>query len=135
MALMDWHPEFGVGVRAIDAQHRRLVEILNTLHDGVCCHAGKEALDNTLLELVAFTEFHFREEEELMRKHRFPGYEQHKREHERLTRQVIDFRNEFLADRSALDMELMSFLRQWLENHMLKSERAYRVFVQSRRGA
>ncbi len=132
MALIDWRPEFGVGVGTIDAQHRHLVEIVNTLHEEVRQQLEKPVLDKTLLELVAFTSWHFREEEELMRKHHFPGYEQHKIEHERLMQQVIDFRNEFLADRSALDMELMGFLRRWLENHMRRSDRAYRVFVRGR---
>ena len=48
MPLMEWTDKLSVGVPSIDAQHKKLVSMANTLYDAMKAGHGKEILDETL---------------------------------------------------------------------------------------
>ena len=125
MPLMSWKEEYSVRVNLIDQQHRKLIDLLNQLYDGLKAQRGKEVLGPVLHELVGYTESHFTTEERLMQTHGYPGFQPHKLEHQMLVKKVRDFQKDFEAGKSAVSIELMSFLKGWLENHILKTDKQY----------
>ena len=85
---------------------------------------GAEVLHPVLDQLLKYTKSHFAAEERYMQGARFPGFAAHKQEHEALTNQVEDFidvRNEKIA----LSLRISKFLKQWLDQHILGSDRVY----------
>ena len=68
---------------------------------------------------------HFAHEERLMRLHDYPEFEQHKEQHEALTHQVVDFQADFQGGRVAMSVQLLQFLKDWLEKHIQGSDLAY----------
>jgi hemerythrin len=130
MALMEWSDKLSVGVAQFDAEHRRLVGMVNDLFDAVQAGKGKEALGGILEELIAYTETHFANEEEIMREHGYDEVDGHKSEHELLTRQVHEIRRKYMAGASAtLSMEVMNFLKNWLIKHIQGTDRKYSRFM------
>ena len=124
MALMTWGPKLQLGFAEIDKQHKRLVEIVNTLHDAMREGRGREAVAPVLNELVSYTTSHFAFEEKLMDQYGVSTSAAHKVEHKKLVSDVVDFKRKFDAGSATITLELMEFLSSWLSNHILKTDKA-----------
>ena len=61
-----WGPKLWVGVKDIDDQHKKLVEIVNKLNDAMVAGHGREVIGPTLNELIRYTQQHFAAEERIM---------------------------------------------------------------------
>lgn len=130
MPFMKWTLQLSVGISKFDAEHQRLVELVNAVFDADQTGAGKDALGARLDALIAYTQTHFANEERALQKHAFPGHAAHKAEHEALTAQVVAFRDRFLAgDSASLNHELLSFLKHWIKNHIQGTDRRYTRFL------
>jgi hemerythrin len=131
MAFLEWRSEFSVGVVEFDMQHRQLISIINRLHDAMMQGAPPQALRPILRELVNYTKHHFDREEIALRTSGYPGYAAHRIEHERLADRVFEFAEQFDQGKVTLSIELMRFLRDWLSQHILGSDKAYSVHLAS----
>ena len=129
--LIEWKPELSVGVAQIDEEHKRLISFLNELHAGMLANADKETLGPILDGLVKYTRTHFDNEEALLRKHRYPGFTAHLLEHERLASEVLAKQAAFKGSGGGvlLNMETMQFLRSWLLNHVVGTDKKYTAFL------
>ena len=125
MALFTWRDDYSVKVPSIDAQHQKLVDMLNGLHDGMVSGTSSERLAPLLNGLIDYTATHFAREEELFAQHGYPDSAKHTQEHQALVKQVLDFKDKFEKGRSSINMELMMFLKNWLIKHILGSDKAY----------
>jgi hemerythrin len=134
--FVEWSDALSVGIEELDVQHRGLVALLNQLNDAIDHHHGNAAVGAILAQLDEYTRVHFAVEESLMRLLGYPQIDAHKREHERLTEQLAEFRGRFDAGKTALGFELMHFLKLWLTNHIMTSDQGYaRFFSESGAGS
>lgn len=126
MPLMSWNEKMSVGVAAIDAEHKTLVGMLNDLYDGLQAGKAAEALGRVLDSLISYTAAHFTHEEELFARTGYPAAAAHKKEHDDLTKQVLDVQAKYKAGVSGtLSLEVMTFLKTWLVTHIQGSDRSY----------
>jgi hemerythrin len=125
LSLLAWSNMFSVGVKDIDDQHKKLVELANALNDAMKAGKGKETLGNILSELVTYTVTHFAFEERLMEKHKYPMSPQHRQEHKDLVKTVGEFKTKFEQGDAALTSEVMTFLRDWLTKHIMNSDKMF----------
>ncbi|HKN18547.1 MAG TPA: bacteriohemerythrin [Dissulfurispiraceae bacterium] len=132
MALMAWSDNLSVNVAQIDEQHKKLVGILNDLHDAMKQGKGNDVTGNVLSGLVQYVASHFATEEKLMKTHAYPDYLKHKFEHDALTKQALDLQNQFQEGKSVLTIELMKFLKDWLSKHILGTDKKYGPFLNSK---
>ena len=77
-----WSDILSVEVDEIDEDHRKLVNIFNTLNHAVAEKESPEYLAAVLEELINCTVWHFSHEERLMLKHGYKELKEHKAEHE-----------------------------------------------------
>jgi len=69
---------------------------------------------------------HFAHEEKLFAQTRYPEAAAHKKQHDELTRQVLEVQAKFhRGETGTLTLEIMNFLRNWLVNHILGSDKKY----------
>jgi len=123
---MTWTDKLSVGVKVIDDDHKKLVSMVNELYDGITAGHGKEALGKVLDELVNYTKFHFKREEDFFAKTGYPAAVAHKKEHDDLTTQVLDVQAKYKSGAMAtLSLEVMNFLKNWLVNHIQGSDKKY----------
>ena len=132
MALVSWQSHYSVNIKEIDKQHQQLVNIMNNLHDGMKQGKGKEVLSQVLNELINYTAFHFKTEETLFDKYSYPETTVHKRQHTDLVQQVLEFKENFDSGKKILTMEVMEFLKEWLTNHIVGSDRNYSVYLNNK---
>jgi hemerythrin len=130
--MFEWNDNFSVHIDSVDAQHKKLFSIAEELHKAMAAGKAKPVLGAILDRLVEYTATHFEHEERLMRIHDYPGLARHRAEHEVLKKQVLDFRADFEAGRAALTVDLMIFLRNWLQKHIKSSDTQYAPFFRDR---
>jgi hemerythrin len=129
MSLFQWKNEYAVGQPDIDSQHKRLFQLSDALHAAMTAGKGKEVVSQTLGDLIAYTKHHFAAEEKLMQKSNYHDYPHHKDLHDKLTAQVVQFQNEFLAGRSAVTIQLLQFLKDWLQHHIGETDRKVALYL------
>jgi hemerythrin len=127
--LFAWDDKFSVNIREIDEQHKKLVENINKLHEAISAGEGNEVLESILQSLVDYAHTHFDAEEKLMKLYEYPEYEQHKKEHDDLTQKVIEMEKKYKESGSiAMPLHVMKFLKGWLEDHLLNTDKKYVPF-------
>ena len=123
MALLTWQDDLNTGIEVIDDQHRRIVSMINQLHQAQARGVALVVAD-VIDELVDYTLSHFAFEEELMEEAGYPFCAAHRRVHEVFTKRVSEYRLRFQAGEDVVD-ELKSMLSRWLFNHIRNDDRAY----------
>lgn len=132
MALLSWNDAYSVNIREIDDQHKKLIDMINKLHDAMKVGKGAEVLGDILKSLIDYTGSHFATEEKYMKMHNYPGYEQHKKEHNMLVMQVLDVQKNFKDGKVPLSQSIMSFLKDWLVKHIQGDDQKYGPFLNSK---
>ena len=132
MPLIIWNERLSVGVREFDTQHQKLIQILNNLFDAMSQGQGKEILEKTLSELIEYTKIHFAAEERKMKAFNYPHYLSHKAEHDALADKVIELHHNFQTGKTVLSVSVMNFLKDWLNNHILKTDKLYAPLMNSK---
>ncbi len=132
MGLIDWKPEFSVGVTEFDNQHKKLIDLINKLHDAMRVGEGKKILSDILAELVDYTKVHFANEEKYFGQYGYSDINSHKLEHEKLTRQVIEFQRDYNDGKTSITIDVMNFLRTWLVEHIGGVDKKYTLFFNSK---
>jgi len=129
MSLITWNDSYSVKVKQMDDQHKKLIDIINHLHDAMKAGKGKEAVNKVMTDLVAYTKTHFATEESLMKLHAYPGYDDQKKAHSALVTQVADIHKKFEAGNAPLSQDVMSFLKDWLVKHIQGTDKKYGPFL------
>ena len=132
MPFIQWTAKNKVNVKAVDEQHQKLFDILNRLHAAVVQGQEQGALFAILDELIDYTVYHFQTEEKLFLDHGFPGYEEHKAEHDKLTGTAVDLQAKLREGSATLSFELLGFLHDWLMNHTLGLDQEMGPFLNAR---
>ena len=125
MALVKWGPQYSVGIDRIDDQHKIWIELINALHDAMSQGKGHEIVARVYKEMIDYTRTHFGEEERLMRATGFPGYAAHKALHDQFIRDIGTRLGGEHAGAAKATLDTMSTLRDWLVNHIQKTDRAF----------
>ncbi len=129
--LFTWDDSLATGFPDVDLQHKKLIAIINDVHGAMQASQGEYAIRmaKDLKRLTDYTVYHFSEEESFMRKHDYPDFEKHRREHETFIEQV----NAQIKTLSQVNPDdgyrFYRFLGTWLLNHIAKSDRDWAMFI------
>jgi len=129
MAYLDWNESYSVNIKEFDQQHRKLVSLLNELFEAMKAGSAKQVLGAILNSLIDYTEKHFAAEEALMEKYDFPELWRHRNEHIHLTKQVLAFKEKYERGEASLSVEMSGFLKAWLTDHIMKTDKRYTEFL------
>ena len=129
--LIEWCPEFDVGVAEVNRQHQRLIFIANELHRLSLRDNEEEGVIRVISALANYTRTHFRYEELLLERHGYGDLVEHKRKHAKLIADVLHFGKRVDRGEPVVN-ELLEFVKNWLINHIMKSDMAYRDHLNSR---
>ncbi|MBI2568602.1 MAG: hemerythrin family protein [Candidatus Schekmanbacteria bacterium] len=122
MPFLNWSSKLSVGVELIDTQHKKLIDLINTLHDAMMARKGRDVLGQVLTDLIDYTKAHFSAEEKLMGAHAYPASADHFAKHKDLVNQVVALQKRFAGGDLTLTLDVMTFLKDWLNNHILGTD-------------
>jgi hemerythrin-like metal-binding protein len=129
MALMEWNDSYSVGVESMDKQHRMLIDSLNELHSAMLNGRAHQMTGELLEKLVKYTNYHFHSEEEIMKAANFPDFDAHHQKHEDLVKEVNVFLDRYRSGEELINLHLMTFLRDWLNSHILGVDQEYGKWI------
>lgn len=132
MALINWNPHYSVGIVEIDNQHKKLIALINQLYAAMRRGNGRDILGPVLSELVDYTVYHFSAEERLFHWHGYPEYDEHKQMHDYLSEKAKQLNREFAEGSPAITRDVMLFLSNWLNVHILEVDRKYGPFLNAK---
>lgn len=132
MALFTWRDEYSVNVKEIDDQHKQLVSMVNELHEAMMQQRAKDVLGGLLNKLVSYCASHFAAEEKLMQNSGYPDYAAHKAKHDKMTSKVLALQNDLKAGKMNLTIEVSQFLKDWLDKHILGTDKKYSAHLNAK---
>ncbi|PCI54121.1 MAG: hemerythrin [Gammaproteobacteria bacterium] len=133
MALIEWTAELSVGIDSIDEQHKKLVNMINALNDAMLTNSSHELLGKIFTGLAAYTHKHFAYEENMFAEYGYSDSEEHKRQHNELIAQVVELKENFIKNpQGTINTDLMLFLKRWLTNHIMRTDKEYAEFLISK---
>ena len=121
---MEWNAQLDIGLDEINRQHRTLLHLINELYYLLKHNYGLPSIKRVVQGLIDYTANHFAYEEILFEQ---IGYEQtshHVAAHQQLVKEVLEFQSRVERGEDIGD-ELMTFLKNWLKNHIMKEDKAY----------
>lgn len=117
MTVMSWGEQFRIGVESMDAQHQRLIEIMNRLHDLYEADASRDEQSKVLGELAEFTVKHFQDEEAHMEAIGYDRLDSHQTIHKQLLSEFASHQQAF-EKTGELTPRFFNFLKLWLTAHI-----------------
>jgi hemerythrin len=127
--LMEWEERFSVGNDEIDSQHKTMIRMLNHLNRAMKSGSGSDISSDLIRDLAEYALKHFHTEELIMLRVEYPGYEEHKAEHEGFSQQVVKFHHDLLRRNVLLSVEMLFFLRDWVAHHILEVDAKYKPYI------
>jgi hemerythrin len=146
--IVEWDDSYSVGIKVIDKQHKRLIELTNKLYKNCVSDNEKTAIDSVFLdvihEIIDYVNYHFGIEEKVMGKVNYPEYTTHKQIHTIFTQKILNKAEEFSLgkdnDSPFFVYDLISFvyyLRDWVLHHIAGTDKKLGTYLveMKRKGA
>ncbi len=131
--FISWSDNWLTGSSQIDAQHREMVDRAAALQKAIASGWPLPDLERLLNALVDFARCHFTDEEGLMLASGYPGYEEHRLEHQRLLDQLKQVRRSLPSGAPAAADLVGVVLAAWTVPHMLLSDRQLVLHLSKRK--
>ena len=115
-----WDDSLLTGSRAIDVQHKFLIDIINDLAEAIEEGKGAAAVGKILNLIRYYSEWHFEREEDCMLRHECPVADANKDAHAYFLETFAGFQAEFRASGGSDEIarRMYTELTQWLVNHI-----------------
>ncbi|HEY0886451.1 MAG TPA: bacteriohemerythrin [Ramlibacter sp.] len=125
MSLFAWDAKYTLHIAEIDRQHQKLFALFNDLYDAMQDGHGNEVIDKVLTGVVDYTVYHFDAEEKLLRQYGYEEEAAHRAEHAKLAEQAKALVLRHRAGEAKVTMATLKFLCDWLNNHILGSDKKF----------
>ena len=126
MRKIEWKSSYEIGHTLIDTQHQALVELINKL---LMEEKGSSKSSDLLVDFMKYAQEHFVQEEEIMAKLNFPELELHKTQHLGYILKGMEFANKSIRNHSELHTETLTYLKEWLLNHILLEDKKIATYL------
>lgn len=128
--LIIWNDTLVTGISTIDEQHQILVNLFNEANTKLAGNNNTEFLEQITRDMLSYALYHFETEEGLMQEY---GYieeaDTHIRQHRNFSAKVVEIRNNIKAGILISREDLLSFLNNWLINHILSTDKELAAFL------
>jgi hemerythrin-like metal-binding protein len=129
MAYIKWRDSYEIGFKGVDEQHQQLVSILNELYEAQITGTSKIMIGETLDKVIDYTKYHFESEEKYMKEYNYLRFDEHHKQQRDLVEQAEKLKKDFSSNNLLLSLKTLDFLKDWLINHILGSDKDFGEFV------
>jgi hemerythrin len=131
-----WDETLAVGEAVIDADHQRMIELINALEEAAATPPPDGGVGRTLAELSRLCREHFVREEALQRAIGYPDHENHRLSHDMLLKRldsVISHYEDGCDEvRAGIVRTLGDSLATWLATHISNNDMEFKPYVRER---
>ncbi|MEI7610431.1 MAG: bacteriohemerythrin [Rhodospirillaceae bacterium] len=118
---IQWADSLSVGVKLIDDEHKLLLSIFNDLINALRTEQSLATARRVVEELAGYAMYHFAHEEELMTAFRYPDFDDHHKQHEKLTSKLMEI-DQNLAKGQGNVVEIADFANLLVNYHFLRTD-------------
>jgi hemerythrin len=126
--MIDWDDHYLIGVKRIDFEHHIFLDLINNFNDARLKDENIETLSNILDEIVLYAKFHFKSEENMMRRFNYPELAEHKNLHyqliDELGMKVFGIQTKLYSPK-----EVEEFLVTWFINHVTHEDAKIGTYI------
>lgn len=126
--LIDWHNNYSVGYDLFDKQHQQLIEMINNLYSAFLSGEANDKALEVVNEMINYTDYHFKSEEKYFDQYNYPETEKHKEIHKSFVDKSVELKEGLKSGKVTVSYEIMTFLRQWLIDHIMGEDQKYTKF-------
>ena len=130
--FVQWTSKLDTKIPMVDQQHRKLCDYINDLHAAMQKNRTGQELQAIMKKLRDYTAMHFRDEEGIFATSGYPASEEHKAIHRKFVEKLNEFESQLGSGTATVSMDLLSFLKDWLIQHIAKTDPTYLPYVQHR---
>jgi hemerythrin len=134
MKKIMWDESYSVGVELLDKQHMQIVEIINRLIDEPGEGFGPDEVARILADLTKFVHYHFQTEEQLLTEYGYPDLKTQQAEHKDFRKELAGFCMGSMKNHTIIPINVLLYLREWWEDHILVKDMKYSPFLKGRIG-
>ncbi|MDH5600035.1 MAG: bacteriohemerythrin [Gammaproteobacteria bacterium] len=127
----EWSDDLSVGVPSIDRQHKVLISLINELHIAMEQGRGASEAVHILKKLINYAKAHFIYEESLFKDINYMNEKEHIELHNKIKARLSELKEKSNEKNFGLSEELMIFLKNWLNHHILKEDMSYSALLVS----
>jgi hemerythrin-like metal-binding protein len=120
----NWEEVLNTGHDRVDKQHKKLIDILNSLIIAYNLNNEKALISKILFELEDYANYHFRDEETVLSQLLNYPSEEHLLEHKEFIMTIRDLKFEYVSENKPISRDLIEYLKDWLKNHILGIDKA-----------
>lgn len=129
MPLIMWNKDIEIGVEIVDKQHNMLIDMINEFHDAILAGQSYEKMGDIITGPLYYSQTHFAAEEELFWKYGYPYRQAHVREHNDFIVKISSKFDKLKNGELVLSVDISRFLRDWLLNHVMVSDKKFLPYV------
>jgi len=133
--MFTWTPALAIGIDEIDAQHQELFRRADRFVSALKS-TDRQEIGILLSYLRMYCITHFGAEEAWMREASYPGYPEHKAQHDRFVKDILALSDEHEKRRGpGLEaMRVGTWISSWLKDHVKETDVAFARFLRSKTG-
>lgn len=133
MNTLEWTTALSVGVEEIDDQHQRLISIINRLIEARDGAPGSEDMFAILKDLVDYSDYHFRTEDDYMMENQYPLFLSHRKEHLAYIKKMGVLVSSLENKDPNLPEEMLAYLIKWWRDHITQSDLRYARYIKAQK--
>ena len=128
MQKIVWSEEYSVGVKELDAQHQKIIELINMLADSSEGEGDLKSIAYVVNEMHSYIIDHFSTEERMLKKKKYPGLKAQRASHDAFIKEFSYICLEVSRDRSGAVKRLTEYLGNWWSSHILEEDMQYKGY-------
>jgi len=128
MAFIDWREDYNLGIKEIDDQHQKMVEIINRLFELSNENEidNQEKIETVLKEASDYAVYHFATEEKYFDLFKYEKSESHIDIHNKYRAKIKELSEKYQQTKDkTVFFELTDFLQDWWVWHINNTDREY----------
>ena len=129
MAKIEWKASFSLGVKSLDGQHRRFIELATGILHAVKNGKDSRHVSAELSKLRQHTVYHFNDEEDFMRSVGYPEIKDHAKEHKELKSLLRHHQDLIFREGKVREKDILEFLKKLLVEHVIYSDLSVKRFL------
>ena len=86
---------------------------------------AQKIINETVDDLINYADYHFKTEEKYFELHNYPESQQHIIQHSFYKDEILQFKKEILDGKSTVPIDVFNFLKDWLTEHIMQSDKKY----------
>ncbi len=125
MSFFQWEQRYEFGFESIDEDHKVLVGLINELFESISKGEGNSVIQSIVARLDDDGKSHFKREEFYMQSINYSETPNHVSQHNEFIKRIDGFVEKLDAGINSISVEVITFLRDWLINHILHTDKKF----------